>query len=400
LGARLRRPAIFLTPRLPWPLDDGGRIASWMTVWAAAREWDVTLISFVPAGTESQPAPAALAEIGATVERVPHRPAPVPVAAVSGLVGRWPYTLSRYRSDAFGAVLRDRLERLRPGYVFANHLHMATYADILGGTPMILREHNVEHIWMNRHAHALGPTPAGMYARFQAKRLRAAEGTLCRSAALTLAIQDRETECLRALAPNARIETLPVGVDLGAYGPRQPVDPPVFLIAGSFAWGPNVEGALRFLREGWPRVRKANPRIRLRVAGKDQPAMLRDLAQEMGAESAPNVPSMGDEFARATALIVPLWIGAGARIKIIEALAASLPVVSTPEGAEGLGLTPGTHYIEGASPANLADAALGILRDSGRGDALARAGRAFAETHWSHVSVARLQNDLVAQVAR
>ena len=395
-----RRPAIFLTPRLPWPLDDGGRIASWMTVWAAAREWDVTLISFIPAGTVSEPVPAALGEIGVTVERVPHRPAPLPVAAVSGLVGRWPYTLSRYRSNAFAAILRDRLERLRPGYVFANHLHMATYVDVLGGIPMILREHNVEHVWMNRYARALGPTPAGMYARLQAKRLRVAERKLCHSAALTLAIQDRETECLHALAPNARIETLPVGVDLTRYGPRRPADPPILLIAGSFAWGPNLDGALRFLREGWPRVRKANPRVRLRIAGKDQPAVLRDLAREMDAESAPNVPSMADEFARAAALIVPLWVGAGARIKIMEALAASLPVVSTPEGAEGLGLTPGTHYVQGTAPSDLADAAIELLRDLSRGDALARAGREHAEAHWSHVSVARLQNELVAQVAR
>jgi len=106
---------------------------------------------------------------------------------------------------------------------------------------------------------------------------------------------------------------------------------------------------------------------------------------------------MPDEFARASMLVVPLWVGAGARIKIIESLAASLPVISTPEGAEGLGLTPGRHYVEGATPANLAEAAIGILQDPSRLQALARAGREFAETHWSHEEVARLQNRLVSE---
>src|SRR5262249_29313303 len=261
LGALLgRRPAIFLTPRLPWPLDDGGRIASWMSVWAATRAWDVTLISFVPDGTESVPLPTAFTEHGVTVERVPFRPSGLPAAAISGLWGRWPYTLSRYRSKTLSALLQDRLERLRPAYVFANHLHMATYVDALGPTPMILREHNVEHLWIERFARARGVTPAGLYARVQAKRLRGVGRTLCRRAALTLGIQENETETLRALAPDARVETLPVGVDLGRFPSRQPVDPPVLLIAGSFAWRPNLEGALRFLREGWPRLRASHPR--------------------------------------------------------------------------------------------------------------------------------------------
>jgi len=392
----LRRPAIFLTPRLPWPLDDGGRIASWMTLLAAAREWDVTLLSFVPTEDLSKPLPKAFAEIGVTVERVPFRPAE-PAAILSGVWGRWPYTLSRYRSDAFAGLLRDRLERLRPAYLFANHLHMATYADVLGHTPMILREHNVEHLWMTRYAQSLGPTPTGLYARLQAGRLRVAERALCRNAVLTLAIQDRETECLRALAPGAWIETLPVGVDLGAYGPRQSVDPPVLLIAGSFAWEPNLDGALRFLREGWPRVRAAHPHARLRIAGKSQPADLLYYARQAGVETAPDVPSMPHEFARATALIVPLWVGAGARVKIVEALAASLPVISTPEGVEGLGLAPGKHYVEGAAPADLADAAVAMLQEPASAEALARAGRAYAEAHWSQEHVARLQNRLVLE---
>src|SRR5439155_26122319 len=117
MAARMaRRPAIVLTPRLPWPLDDGGRIALWQTVWAAAQEYDVTLLSFVPQGSETEPPPRPLIDLGVTIVRVPFRPPPLPVAAVSGLIGRWPYTLARYRSVAFERFLRERIAVLTPAY--------------------------------------------------------------------------------------------------------------------------------------------------------------------------------------------------------------------------------------------------------------------------------------------
>ena len=395
-----RRSAIVLTPRLPWPLDDGGRIALWQTVWAAAQEYDVTLLSFVPPGSETGPVPRPLAELGVTVARVPFRPPPLPVAAAAGLWGRWPYTLARYASAEFQRALRERIGALTPAYVLANNLHMATYVESIGRAPMVLRQQNLEHVWMERYAKACGATPAGLYARLQATRLKRAEAFLSRAAALTLTIQEGEGKILSALAPEARVATLPVGVDLGRYPPRRPVEPPVLLLAASFSWPPNVDGALRFLAEGWPRVRAGAPEARLRLAGKSPPASLVRAANRAGAELAADVPSMPDEFARATLLLVPLWVGAGARVKIVEAMAARLPVIATPFACEGLGLTPGAHYLEGETAAELADQALALLRDPTRGDAPARAGRAVAEERWSLPAVARLQNELVAQVAR
>ncbi len=395
-----RRAAIVLTPRLPWPLDDGGRIALWQTVWSAAQAYDVTLLTFVPAGSETKPLPRALLELGVSVGRVAHRPPPLPIAAARGLFGRWPYTLARYQSLEFARRLRERVSVLTPAYVLANNLHMAPYVESIGGAPLVFREQNVEHLWMSRFAREQGLSPSGLYARIQASRLKRAEAHLCRAAALTLAIQAEEADHLRALAPGARIETLPIGIDLGAYPEPRLADPPILLLAASFAWAPNVAGALRFLAEGWPLVRAAAPHARLRIAGKSPPPGLVRAGRDAGAEIAADVPSMAGEFARATLLLVPLWIGAGARVKIIEAMAARLPVVTTSLGASGLDLTPGAHYLEGETAAELAARSLALLADPARREALTRAGRAVAEERWSLKNVARLQNDWVAQVAR
>ena len=395
-----RRAAIVLTPRLPWPLDDGGRIASWQTVWAASRAYDVTLLTFVPAGTERSTAPRALGEIGVTLVRIPFRPPAGPVAAARGLVGKWPYTLARYQDRSFRAALRERAAALTPAYVLANHLHMAPYSQAIPGIPFVLRQHNVEHVFMERYASARGLGFAGLYARTQVGRLRRVEAELCRSAALTLAIQDEETRALRRLAPGARVETLPIGVDFARFPLRSPSPSPVLLLPGAFGWAPNADGALRFLAEGWPRLRSAVPGVRLRLAGKEPPPALVEAARRLDVELVSPVPSMPEEFARATAMLVPLWYGGGSRVKIVEALAAGLPVISTSIGAEGLGLEPGVHYAEGDRPAELADRAAQVLTDPSMGDRLSGDGRAFAASRWSLETVARRQNELVAEVAR
>ena len=367
------------------------------SIWAAAQAYDVTVISFVQDG--GGPVPESWPP-GVEVRTVPHRPPSTPVALTQGLFGKLPYTLARYRSAAFARVVDDCVRTLRPAFALANHLHTASYVDRLDGVPLVLREHNLEHLWMSRYAEESLHGPARVYARFQARRLEAAERSFCRAASLTLAIQDLERDALRALAPGAWIETLPVGIDLDRFGDPRPEHPPVVLLAGSFAWPPTATGAIRFLEDGWPRVRAAVPDARLRVVGKSQPDDLVQAARAAGADIVPAVPSMAEEMARASVMVVPLWSGAGARVKIMEALAARLPVVATPIGAEGLGLEPGRHDVEGESAEEMGSLAGALLRDPERRASLGREGRAHAEAHWSQGVVARLQNELVGRIAR
>jgi len=392
-----RRAALVLTPRLPWPLDDGGRIVLWQALWAAARDHDVTLVSFVPPGTERDPLPDPVRAVTASVVRVPHRPPSLPVAAFRGFFGRWPYTLARYQDPAFARAVRDAVHAARPEYALVQHLHLAPYVEALDGVPMILREHNVEHVWMGRLARELGATPSGLYARAQAGRLRNAERELCGRATLTLAIQEGEAEALRALAPAARVRTVPIGVDLSRFREPSPAKPPIVLLPGSFAWAPNVDGALRFLAEGWPRVRAAAPDARLRIAGKTPPARLREAAARGGAAIAADVPSMKDEFATATLVVVPVWVGAGARVKIVEAMAARVPVVATPLAVEGLLLEPELHYACGDTAAALGEEVASLLADPEGRLRLASTGRSLAEARWSLEATARLQSAFIAE---
>jgi glycosyltransferase involved in cell wall biosynthesis len=393
-----RPAALVLTPRLPWPVDDGGRVVAWQSLLAIADDYDTTRLSVAPAGAAAADPPPELKARNVRVVTVPFVPPPGWLAAIRGLLGRWPYTLTRYRSRKFDRAVRAEIARRRPAFVLVQNLHLATYVDALDGVPMILREQNVEFLLMSRYARDLGPSPRGAYALLQTARLRRAETELCGRAALVLAIQAEEARVLRAIAPQARVEVLPVGVDLASFPARAPASPPVVLLAASFLWPPNVDGAMRFLREGWPQLREAAPQAVLRVAGKSPPLALREACAAAGVECAADVPSMGAEYARAALLLVPLWVGAGARVKIVEALAAGLPVVATTLGASGLELEPGRHLALGDTAERLADEVALLLADPSRLQALAAEGRALAEVRWSLAAVAAVQARQIASV--
>jgi glycosyltransferase involved in cell wall biosynthesis len=395
----MRPRAVVVTPRTPWPLDDGGRIGLWQSLWSVAQEHDTTLVTLVLPGEEALPVPAEVGALGVEVVRVPHRPPPLPVALARGVLGRWPFTLTRFHSRALEDALRGVVARARPRFVHLNHLAMATHVGALAGPALVLREHNLEYRWLERYAERRRNPLERAFVSDQARRVRRAEGRLCGRMDLVLAIQDGEAEVLRALAPGVRVEVVPVGVDFRRFRAPRPASPPIVLLIGSYAWQPNADGALRFLEHGWPRVRARAPGARLRVVGKGLPAALAEAARGAGAEPVGYVEDAAPEFAAASALVVPLWTGAGTRVKIVEALAARVPVVSTALGAEGLGLEDGVHALLADEPGALGDSVARLLAEPALAARLAASGHALAEARFSLESVARRTNALCGEAA-
>src|SRR5689334_16260119 len=109
-----RARAIVVTSRLPWPLDDGGRIDLWQSVHVCARDRDVTLLSLVDVGTEHRSPPEPILALGVEVVQIPHRPLAASLAAVRGLLGPLPYPLARWRSRALESELARRVAAIRP----------------------------------------------------------------------------------------------------------------------------------------------------------------------------------------------------------------------------------------------------------------------------------------------
>ena len=373
---------LVLTPRVPWPQDDGGAVGLWRDLMAVTGAFETRLLTLQITAAPPPPVPAALETLGVRVRFVPHRLPPLPLAILRGTLGRWPHTLARFRSPAFDREVRSTMDAWQPEIVFIHHLHMATYVDAMGGATKVLRQHNLEQLFLARFADATRNPAVRGYARLQALRMRSAEVELCRAMSLILAMHEEEAQAMRAFAPGVRVEAIPVGAPFVELGRRARWPEPTLLVVGSFDREANAEGAKTFLEQGWPRVRSKMPLARLRIVGRGIAPPLAALALAAGAEPVGFVPDLEPELARAWGMVVPLWYGSGMRVKTVEAMAAGLPVACTPLGAEGLGLEAGRHYVEARTAAELGTAALALLGEPERAAARAAAAHeALRPTH-------------------
>lgn len=190
---------------------------------------------------------------------------------------------------------------------------------------------------------------------------------------------------LAADAPSATTVVIPNAADVEYLQPRQTDPAPdgcTVLFFGLLATVPNVDGVVYFLREIWPLISAARPDARFVIIGAAPAPAIRAHAGP-GVTIVGPVDDLRPHLAAADAIVVPLRLGSGTRLKILEAWAMARPVVSTTLGAEGLEAVPGRHLLIADNPSDFARSVLRVLGDPGLGNELGRAGRALVSERYS-----------------
>jgi glycosyltransferase involved in cell wall biosynthesis len=227
-------------------------------------------------------------------------------------------------------------------------IHMSAYGPLLrgAGLPLVYDWHNIESEGMRRYSES-APSPAHkFYASLTARRLAALEKEILHTAAGHIVCSERERRTLLGLAPEARIATIENGADLRAFQETRPAaERRRILFVGWMAYHANIKAAVDFTHAVWPGIREHFPEWRLTLAGLDPAPAVLALRNEANVEVTGTVEDIRPLYGEAVAAIVPLRVGGGTRLKILEAMAAGVPVVSTPLGAEGLAVSPGTDIL-------------------------------------------------------
>jgi glycosyltransferase involved in cell wall biosynthesis len=170
-------------------------------------------------------------------------------------------------------------------------------------------------------------------------------------------VSERERQKILALRPKANIHVVPNGVDAAFYAPaaalrRQAPEskaPPRLLFVGSMDYHANIDAMTWFVREIWPAIAGRHPDVRFTIVGRDPGPSIRALASSR-IEVTGTVEDVRDYYASATAVIVPLRSGSGTRLKILEAMAAGVPIISTRLGAEGIDAHNEVHLLLADTP--------------------------------------------------
>jgi glycosyltransferase involved in cell wall biosynthesis len=262
---------------------------------------------------------------------------------------------------------------------------------------LVLGEHNVEYDVRRQFAGGRGGLARRAFLLLDGWKVRRAEQALWgRVDAVTVPSRE-DAARVRSARPGARVAIVPNGVDVDRVRPR-PDDPVpdggTLLFFGALDYPPNVDGLLFFLDEIWPRVASTHPSARVRILGRRPPPAL--LARQgPRVELAGFIEDLRPSLAAAMAVIVPLRLGGGTRLKILEAMAMARPVVSTTLGAEGIGATSGRELLLADDPARFAAELRRLLDDPALGARLGSAARALVEARYAWRDSARVLERLV-----
>jgi glycosyltransferase involved in cell wall biosynthesis len=221
------------------------------------------------------------------------------------------------------------------------------------------------------------------YSWWETRRLKPIEVERCSKANLVLVTSEREASLLKGHLPNQHIVVVPNGVDITAFqlAPYEERLPRQLIFTGAMDYYPNIDAVLHFARLCWPRIRLHAPTTTWQIVGRNPPDIVRDLARMGGVSVTGSVPDVRPYLATATLAIAPLLIGAGTRLKILEALATGTAVVSTPVGCEGLPVVSGRHVLLADEPERFAQCIIDLLENASLRRALGHAGRQLAETY-------------------
>ncbi len=385
------RPAgriLFVTEKFPHPTDDGGQIRSFHVLAALASAFPVTLLSHAaPSAADEEAIRSLGVELVACGAK---RPAwTVPWFAAQALVTREPYPMRKNFSRAILQAIRACVATGDVRALHLNHLDAAQYVEHLGEDRAKVRAvfdtHNLlARMYERFAATARDPLRRG-YTTIQWWRMARYEPAILRAVDRVLVCSDLERDLVRvAGARNAMV--VPNGIDVGAHAgarardPRGPsgtptADAPTILFTGGLAYAPNAEGVRWFVVEVLPELRKLLPRFRFVVVGKGAPASLRALAVPGEIEFAGWVDDVRAKLAEADVSVAPLRVGGGTRIKILESMAAGVPVVATRVGAEGIDARDGESIVLADEPAAMARAIASLARDPSRAASISAAAR-------------------------
>lgn len=375
-----------IAPRLPYPLTDGGAVGIFKATEATARAGaHITFVTYPetdPAVTkEGVEKLSQFAKVHLVDRRLPSRNRTLVKTIFKGA-----YPVERRMMPEMFELLRSLVTQEQFDLVHVDHAHMGKYALWMKeefGLPYILREHNFESLIYERFASVQRNPLKKLVASIHGKRLRQEELRFIREATHVVPITQEDRDLMRSAVPVQAYTVIPAGVDVEYFQPTDPalIDPKLVLWVGGLGWDPNHEAVEYFLREVWPRISADLPELRFQLVGDGT----EKFAGQPGASVVGHgrVPDIRPFMARASVMVVPLRVGGGMRLKILDFLAAGKAVVSTSIGAEGNIAQPGRDLLITDTSEALATAVKRVIQDAELRQSLGVAGRELVENHYA-----------------
>jgi glycosyltransferase involved in cell wall biosynthesis len=389
---------LIVSMSFPLPLKSGGRLRVFHLIRQLSARHRITLLT---QADSPEDVARHLPELERFCERVIVVPWRSGMAAFAGrvLLGvRWwgdlPLSVLNKRSRMLARTLHALLGRERFDVVqiewiqMAQHVHAAD-RPFLSRRGMLVA-HDVAWLPLERRAQVT-VGPVRWVWRREARLMRAYEESVWRRVARVVAMSEDDAARVRPITDCVTV--VPNGVDVAHYADcaREPRASKTLLFIGWFRHDPNVDAMRWFLESIYGLIVRRHPDARLRIVGAHAPrAIARPAARWSSVDLVGYVEDVRPLLADSMVSVVPLRVGGGTRLKILESMAAGTPVVSTSVGCEGLAAEPGRHLLVGDTPEAFAEAVSDLLDDAARREYVAREALAFVRSRydWSRAAEA------------
>ena len=376
---------------IPLPLNSGKRIRTFQLLAPHARRHEMVYLCYADAQAEAAKI-RQMEEAGFRMLCVPPVPrfnTPFKAAVGFGMycMGRTPLAVRKQYSRGFQEALRRILAAERFDLIHCEWTHYAHFLRGLPEMPRFLCSHNVESVpWERLYRVERNPLRRAAL-HLEWLKMRSFERRAVARFDHVAAVSAVDAEMLRTQFGARSVEVIPNGVDLDFYacGDRRPQEE-ILAYCGSMDSFVNQDAVRYFVEKIFPAILARRPHVRFMIIGRSPPRSIRDLANDRIMVSG-NVEDIRPLLSQVTVGVVPLRVAGGSRLKILEAFAAGIPLVSTSIGAEGLDLQPGTHLLAADDEASFAEACLRLLGDSQLRTQLAGAARIFLGQRYDWKSI-------------
>ncbi len=392
---------LYLSVAFPLPVNNGHRMRIWSVLEGLRAEGhETTFLTFAEtADLKLDLTP--LKQLCSHVECVPMELKRLSASTdylsrLKSIFDGRPYATLRFISPEMRGLIEKCLRDERPDAIICDTVFSAVNLPDTS-VPLIVNSPDVEHLILQRYIRFEKNPIKKIYATMEMRKVKRWETNICRKAKVCMACSEHDREVLAGLAPGTVAVFLPNVVDTDSYVPNFDSKGSSLLFQGGMDWFPNPDAVEFFSTQILPIVHKSFPDALFVAAGRNpSPEMVARYANMPGVNLTGTVPDMRPYLEDAAVCVVPLRIGSGTRLKILENAAAGKSMVSTRLGAEGLDFVDGQEIMLADTPEAFAAAVVELLQNEPKRRAMAMAARKRVVERYSY---ANLRKTLVNALA-
>lgn len=391
---------LMLTPYLPYPLSSGGQIRSYNLLKNLSSKHEITLVALIKHDSEKK----YISNLAGYCHKIlpakrPEKPWTAANILKTGL-GLSPFLVVRNYSPEAKDIVIEELKKETYDLIHAETFYVMPHIPQTI-TPVLLVEQTIEYLVYLHFTDTIKNLPLRLLLRLDVNKIRYWEEYYWKKAERVVAMSEADKKVMQARDKQLDVSIVPNGVDKDffTFKPKVNRQAPTILFVGNFKWLQNREAVTILVNKIWPRLNRQLPQAKLWIVGKFPSAEILAYGNER-VKVMSDMDDIRQVYHKADLMIAPIYGPGGTRYKILEAMATGVPVVTTPQGIEGLGAKDQLHALIRSEPEDMVSAALKLMHNQDLYAKMAQSANEFVRKRYNWERIAQALDEIYQQVAR